>query len=140
MKLIPKMWRFVFPSLLLVTVNASCVTSPEKKLEEDVHSWVGTRQEDLMNYWGEADETLDVGDGARVLQYEADDTEEDVKYPCVVIFSVNQYGFVLGSKFNGDRVSCENFVKVLPEEHRNILKKTNVVILEAVDNFQSQAR
>lgn len=115
-------------------LNACATKAADETLEDRVQSWVGTRQDEIVTYWGEADETLEIGEGMRVLQYEA---ESEVDYPCVVIFSVNRYGFILGAKFNGDRASCQEFVKVIPEEERNMMMRTNLVILEAIGNIHS---
>lgn len=131
MKLSPMSRATAFSFFFLLLT--ACVTRAEETLEDRVQSWVGTRQEEVVTYWGDPDETLEIGEGMRVLQYEAD---SDAAYPCVVIFSVNRYGFILGSKFNGDRGSCQEFVKVIPAEDRNLMMRTNLVILEAIDNLQ----
>ncbi|MBC7661031.1 MAG: hypothetical protein H7249_15140 [Chitinophagaceae bacterium] len=108
------------------TMLTACVSTgelharnPPDVLQRRVQTWLGMPRDFLEKHWGIAQDTKDMGAGLRYLEYTPKPTSKREKpvpaEVCHVVFTVDITGTVRGGQWSGNRSSCLNFVKEVPQ-------------------------
>ncbi len=116
-----------------LALTACTTVSGNADVEGKVESWLGANANSIQQIWGKPTQEVGIDKDTKILQFSTQSAEN----PCTVVLTLNAKGEVIGTKWNGNQLSCAQFVKASPSYNDSVAKETNMAILEAIDNIKS---